>query len=251
MGRVVTVMGTTTENPRDAVFIDVDGENVHPDSVDPRALLSLASSFFDILEKLASGGKRPLVMTGLFVEDKCARVSTRTTDPEFAALLVTQFAEEIQLESPRHGLARLFERFQSVFESLPPGVRLAAGSADKVVPIGRPRVAQSSTFQGLTVFRATVLETGGETPRAKVRSLLSDRVVRLQGDKEVIARMAQSLYREVDVQAELTYRPGQTSDEGTILGFEPLDASEDDIESLRNWVTDGAASNARETGAST
>ncbi|MEM6275249.1 MAG: hypothetical protein AAF735_08425 [Myxococcota bacterium] len=242
-------MGTTTENSRDTLFIDVDGENVHPDSVDPRALLSLASSFFDILEKLASANKHPLVMTGLFVEDKCARVSTRTTDPELASLVVTQFVKELQLESPRHGLARLFERFHGAFESLPPGVRLAVGSADKVVPIDLPRFAQSSTFQELTVFRAKVLEAGGETPRVRVRSLLSDRVIRLQGDKDVIARMAHCLYREVDVQAELTYRPGQASDEGTILSFEPLDDSKNDIESLRRWVTDNVVSNTRETGA--
>jgi hypothetical protein len=94
------------------------------------------------------------------------------------------------------------------------------------------RIQPQGVQREIISSRVTVIRAGGATPAIRVEDVIKKRRYTVQTSSHEQARqLAQYLYRDIDIRAEVTRRPDGGYVDGRLIGYKPLDA----LEPLAAW----------------
>jgi hypothetical protein len=217
-------------NLDEVLLLEVDGPDVSPETVDPVALLDLASAFFELVRLNARG--REFTLRDLYVIDKCAAVATYPSSVELARELAEHASRQIAGdEPPTHGMVALVSRARNAMKELPRARVQVGGSWARSV--SRPPDSLTRRLSELISMRARVERVGGQKRPVRFSSR-SEGEFSLAATQQKTMGLGAYLYRDVEVDARIQRGPTGEITGGELLEFYPL--AEDDAEQAwREW----------------
>jgi hypothetical protein len=229
----------------DDLWIEIDGEGVAPDAVDASALLRIATSVVDLVERLAVEKGSTVCFGSIKVVDKCAALAVGSDNPR----IVKSAVPEVQLvlvgdrPAPRGGQGSA-DTLRSALRKLSPDQRVALLQRKIKQPLVI-RDVDGPKSTAITSFRARLIKIGGKNPTAQFRSAFQDRIT-LEMKREVAIRIGALLYREMDIVAQVSYTSELDIKRGTLLEFTVVDESRDPVAELRAWYENASRGGPRD-----
>ena len=103
-------MARVEHRPDDELVIEVDGEGVHLETLDAKGMLTLASSFLELLEAIADERDEKIEFTGLRAFEKCGSIATYPSDVELARQVALDAYKLLASHERPRGLAQKLDR---------------------------------------------------------------------------------------------------------------------------------------------
>lgn len=241
------------------VFVEIDGPDVSPGTIDAVVALELASAYFALLRHSAEANGEALRLEGIRVIDKCAAVAVDVRIKDLVKVLVggasdPSAPDEARIKGqPDPGAPDEATRIVSLLgeldgyargEPAPGGGeqyakrlrtarnRLPEGYSAKVIagPLESPRwerPLETTEPEGLDVdetvdLRVRVIGVGGDQPRARFASDSEPTPFALAVKREIAKELGRHLYDEIDVTAIVRRDPDGQIRKGRLLEFFPL-----------------------------
>jgi hypothetical protein len=224
----------------DELFVEIDGPGVAPATVDPVGILSIAASYFALLQELADDQGIELKLTGLEVRDKCAAVVCRTSDRGAAWELTGRVAAYVSgmSEWPK-GYRGGIETLRKAIQRLPAHqkARVVVG-ADWEIPLSAHDAGDGVPPYETIHRRARPIRVGGKVPAVRFESGSEEHPFTLETSRENAQAIAGYLYQDLDIVARIRRGPdGRIS--GELIAFEPLEDG-DATTAWRSWYRENA-----------
>jgi hypothetical protein len=222
-------------DPNDLV-IEVDGEDVHLDTVDAARTLELAVAYMQLIQRIAEERDEEVVFTGFEAVEKCAALVTHPSDPELARLAAVEAGFLLSSHNrPPHGLKEAVERVRHARDSLPHHYDAHVHIRGLRRPIvGASEVVARSPYS-VTSLRAQLTRVGGSRPRATFVSDSEERAFTVHiADVDLATHLAGWLYTELDIELQVARDLDGNIEDGVLTGFHPLVDFEDD-EEWKKW----------------
>ena len=206
--------------------LDADGRLVSLDTVDPKVLLELGISYLNALAAVAEDEDVVLNLRGLHTLEGSAVLATVTDDVEATQECAHVVNGLVQAEiGPSY-----INPLRNKLLSLPPTMSLVVANQNWREPVvtAKPLGVRRERLS----TRVTVIRAGGARPAIRVEDVIKHRRFTLQTcDQEEAQRLAQFLYRDIDIKAEVTRRPDGGFTDGRLISFTQLD----DVDPLTAW----------------
>lgn len=204
---------------------DASGVEIALDTVDPRLMLEIALAYVKALSSVAEDEDRELGLHGLHTIAGSAVVATAATDVEATKDCAHTVNALVGMPSAPSYIAPL--RNQLI--SLPPTMFLTVANQNwrESVVTSQPQDVRREIIS----TRVTVIRAGGATPAIRVEDVIKKRRYTVQTTSQEAQELAQFLYRDIDIKAEVTRRPDGNYTDGRLIKFTPLD----DVEPLAAW----------------
>jgi hypothetical protein len=223
------------EIAEDDVLIELDGPNVHPDTVDTQVLLRLAEAYFRLLGKVSEAKKIGVTLVGLSVVDKCAAVMSRSSNGAGARLL-TDYAIQIVdgSELAPYGTEMAANDVRASLRGLPAGyqAKARAGSWERPLRLADERLRQFGWEE--VELRVRVVKVGGVRPRAHFDSDSEAAPFVLSLSEDDAMELGKRLYQTVDIEARLVRDHSGEIEDGEVIAVHLL-SDEDPKEAWRSW----------------
>ena len=201
------------------LLLELDGPGASPEEVDTVTLLRLASSYFDLLERL--GRPLGLRLSGLNVHDKCIGLSSHPNSPNVARGAAQQ-AGRILLdeEAAPRGTGELAEELQKLLRSLPYGqsVKLILGAWSVPVRAAPTLTADELPFE-LTELRVRTIQlrVSGERILARFNAASESKEFSLEVSLADSRKLGEHLAAEADIEARVARDQLGNIREGQVL----------------------------------
>jgi hypothetical protein len=221
-------------------LLEIDGPDVHPDTVDPRVAAQLIATFFDVLGRAARVRGVALDLHGIFIKDKCLQVISHAAAPELAVKAMEVMAgwvngseqadSQLDQQEVRH--------FNSLVRKISKGgsAKLAVGTTweRQLTPTDElPGLPPQAT----TTLRVKLLDIGVGSGRARFSSGSEDGEISLPVTVEQVEKLRHYVNEDLDL--FFAYRRNRFGriDDGEILDFHPMEVDDQGEEWLR-WLTE-------------
>jgi hypothetical protein len=225
------------------IRVELNGEGVTLDTVDPLELLELSTRYLDLLLRTAADSQIPLALHGIYVEPGSARHATRVSDPKAAELANQRVLRLVSgEEKPTPALRVPTDALKATLGRLPPGHVAAVISLHRREPLIPRDVPAWRGPASITKLRANLIQVGGKEPKAKFSS-------RFERNGEafsvtVTAVKARDLARHLYDELEITLRLRRDED-GKIIEGELLDyvqvSSGNAFDAWQRWYRENAS----------
>ncbi|WNG31046.1 hypothetical protein F0U62_48820 [Cystobacter fuscus] len=210
----------------DDLKFELDGPEIHRNSVDAESALGLFASYLALVRKVAKDQGLELTFHGLFVEEKCLQIAAIPSDLQAALMSSQSVGEMLARTRPvPHAAEQEFNNFQKKLLRFPQQITRTSVQVGKWAPISLERAwteppaeELEETFSG----RATITRVGGRQPSVRVSIFTEPKEVTLRAEKELAAKIAAYLYKEVEIEARLMRDPSGAITKGSIEDFHPL-----------------------------
>lgn len=222
------------EKQRHSLTVAVDGKGVTPATVDTPMLLRAGLQYIEALQLVSSEMGEELVCTGMAVTEGSAGVAfALNLDAEEAADAVDQDIRSAKPSAPARALLDLAR------EAATDGIQLYVANdnhrrwnIDPTPTPGPMRVRMTA--------RVKVLRSGGARPSVRLQHLLYSKMFTLEVGTQQIARdIAQYLYMEIDVEAEISKHDDGRWSDGRLITWHRLDDG-DPTEAWQRWFAPNA-----------
>jgi hypothetical protein len=224
----------------DELLVEIDGPGVDPSTVDPVGILSIAASYFALLQELADDQGIELKLTGIEVRDKCAAVVCHTADRGAARELTGRITAYVSgmSESPK-GYRGDIETLRKAIQRLPAHqrARVVAGSGWEI-PLSAHEAGDEAPPYETIHRRARPIRVGGKAPAVRFESGSEEHPFTLETSRENAQAIAGYLYQDLDIIARIHQRPDNRIS-GELIAFEPLDDG-DATAAWRSWYRQNA-----------
>ena len=230
----------TASAPQDgALRLEIDGEQVEPDTIDARRTLELAAAYFELLTKIASSRGSVLELRGLRVENKCVALRSLPNSADVAREAATEADDYISGREEPVGVMELVKRVRAARRALPPGHSAKVIIGPWECPITAVEDAPEWPPYATISLRAEVVRAGGARPRARFRSDSEPDEFTLDVSEATARELGAHLYREVDITAHVHRDENDRIRGGQLEEFFPLEDG-GAREAWRQWVQDNA-----------
>ena len=237
------------EQREQEVFVEIDGPQVSPGTVDALMLLRLAQAYYDLLVAEAQEIGMAISLRGLDIKDKCAATVT-TAEPGDAAQRAAHLSNRhiAGIDATPTGLRDKVRRARAAVLAIPLdfSAKIIIGPWNETLAALNDERFRTS---GLTKIRARVLRIGGKEPKARFFSFSEQRGERadsgdfsLNTDAETARKLGASLYEEVEIRAHMVRdRDGTIDSEGSkLIDFRTLELR-DAAQAWREWFLANAS----------
>jgi hypothetical protein len=224
----------------DELLVEIDGPDVAPSTVDPVGILSLAASYFSLLQNLADDQGIELQLTGIEVRDKCAALACRTSDRGAARELTGLVASYVSgAKALPKGYRGDVEQLRQAILRLPPHqkARVVVGP-DWEMPLAVDADVDDAPPYETIHRRARPIRVGGKAPAVRFESGSEEHPFTLETSLDDAKAIAGYLYQDLDIVARVQRAPDNRIS-GCLIGFEPL-ADGDATEAWRSWYRHNA-----------
>jgi hypothetical protein len=210
----------------DLFKISLDGPGISLSTVDPRMLLELALQYVKALSAVAEDGELLLGLRGLHTMEGSAVLALNVE-----SMVNTQECAREVNELVRDPLApKYITPLRTQLRELPPGFEFKVANQNWSEVVGVPDTHESR--REMVSARVRVIRAGGSRPAIRVEDVAKGRRYTLQTVSEQQAQeLAQYLYREIDIRAEVVRRPDNSYSDGRLLKYTPLS----EIDPLTAW----------------
>jgi hypothetical protein len=205
---------------------DDSGAEVTIDTVDPRLMLEIALAYLRALSALAEDEDRELGLHGIRALPGSAVVAFATVD--FDAAQECAHKVNVLVSEPMGPSYIVPLRNQLI--SLPPTLMVTVANQNWSESVA---TSQSQDLRREIISsRVTVIRAGGATPAIRVEDVINKkRRYTVQTTSQEAQELAQFLYRDIDIKAEVTRRPDGNYTDGRLIKFTPID----DVNPLDAW----------------
>jgi hypothetical protein len=236
-------MPPNAKNPLgdDWILLEIDGPDVHPESVDARSALAVAHRYVDLISSLADADAADLIFTGLKIIDKCVAFAFHTNEPDLARREAKRaYRCATGAESPPTGAVVATREMKEALRRLPTTqvVRVIAGDFRKDLRLKDTAPAPGAEAQ--VSLRATPLRAGGHRPAVRFESKSEERPFTLDVTKEHARNVGRFLYTEIDIVALVRRDEEGFIEAGTLVSFEPV-TDDDATSAWRDWYAHNAS----------
>jgi hypothetical protein len=209
----------------DDLVLEVDGPDVHIDTLDARGVLRLAFAYFDLLERLANDREEELSFIGLRAFEKCGSLATRPSDIEVARLVTLEATAILSSWMPApYGLRQSLSEVRAARSALPPhySATVKVSGISRQIAAAPSEVITRRAF-ATTSMRAEVIKIGGRTPRAVFKSKSEHRQFTLTlADTAQATALGHYLYSKVDIVARVARGFDGMIESGDLREFFPV-----------------------------
>jgi hypothetical protein len=222
----------------DTLLLEIDGPNLHPDTIDTRATIELVSSFIELIDKTAAVHGVALHLKGFQTVDKCFRLQLETSTPEYALLAAEELERLVGGGEPPvvKGLADATRRFRKAIEKFGPQTtaKVAVGKWERTLKLVEP--ASTLMPQTRTTLRARLVRIGVAPINAKFESASEADPFTLHITREQARKYSQYLDQPVDI--EVTIKRGLLGNivDGVVHELHPMDENVSD-DAWLDWLT--------------
>ncbi len=217
-------------------MFELDGPGVHAATVDSAKFLALASSYFDLLIKMAAGEGLSISFRGVAITEKCVALKLVPDNLEYAKELVDTSAVYLSGAQPPPGLGALIDEVRGALRQFPSDCRAKVLAGPWERPLFVPEAEhRPDNPAAIETMRASVLRVGGASPGARLKSALDGESFSVRLRKEQARGLAASLYRDVDVVIKAIRTAEGRIKECELLEFDPVSESLDPASALRDW----------------
>lgn len=209
-------------NDESSILLEVDAPGLSPANVDSVALLRLATAFLRLLLENAMRAKKTLSLEGLAVVDKCAAIRVHADDIVVAKICAAASLRQIRDDDPPHGLQSLADEARAAARLLPGAYRakVIVGNWSQTIPL--PSASSPAPLDSLVAFRARVIRVGGKTPAARFASDFEEDFS-LRVSEEQAKELGALLYREIDLDAQVSRNSEGMIEAGRLRSYTPVD----------------------------
>jgi hypothetical protein len=221
------------------LVLEVDGPNVHPNTVDSTQLLALASSYLELLQKMGSEDDRPIKFTGLQIKDKCVAVYVQPDDSGLARSLAdvssAYLAERRLPQGLPQGLTKSIREVQHALRSFPHDHRAKVMVGTWGVDLALPdQIVDPDPAGAVESFRGKIVRVGGKAPKFQVQPAFEETPFSVDVTVEVAQKLAENLYGEVDLVVEIFRSSKGRVYTAKLLEF-AIVSDRDPTEAWREW----------------
>jgi hypothetical protein len=172
---------------RDDIRIRLTGPDLHQATVEPRSALRLAYAYFHLVGEAARELDEDLRLEGLWVDDNCATLRTRPSDPDVAEESVELAQNNLagSVRSPR--LLSSVQGVGSALKELPEGVGASTAFRRREFTLAVVRAPKPQRAPERLSLRAKVLRAGGRTPMVRFLSRSKEGDMRVAAALLVVA----------------------------------------------------------------
>lgn len=224
------------EDLDDRLLLELDGPGIEPGNVSPLKVLELAASFFALVEGNARAQDTALQLTGLEILNKCVAVAVRTNNLTLAKRLADLSRHQISgREEPPQGFREHVSRARAAIRHLGAGetVRVQVGAWSR--PLSNVETDAVPPLDSWLSIRTRLIRIGGRQPVVRLESLLEDEPFSLRISQEMARTLGPHMYRELDIEAQISRDADGLIAQGELMSFEPVDEDADPIDAWRAW----------------
>lgn len=235
-----------TDLAPDELAIELDGKDVHPDSVDTGRTLEFVAAMLELIGNVAKLDGRELTFSGLAIRDKCAQVVVRTSDGERArnasmTTLAILARDETDLDVDQiWSLQPLVERVQRAVRGLPdgqiPSLQVRNDKAVVHIDTSPPPTMPTS----VVILRAIPQRSGGVDPKVRFSAFAERDAFSLDVTPEQARQIGAHLYHELEIEAQVVRLLDGRIVSGKLIEFHPLDRG-DSLALWQAWYRENAA----------
>jgi hypothetical protein len=227
------IAGTTLD-------VELDGQEIHPQSVDGGLLIRLAAAVISTLDRLLDAqGYGPTAFTGLQVKDKCASLACGVPRPrpELDAA-VGDLGDVVGGFKPApKGAGESVDGLRSVLREVPDGQRASIRYEQHVIHLKVPAITAPAASASMG-FRCTVLSVGGKKPGLRVSCSFQERVALSLANYEQAQELSRHLYEELDVRVMARFDENFRIKRAKLLSWVPVDQTRDAMAELAKWAAE-------------
>jgi hypothetical protein len=218
---------------RGEITVAVDGEGVSPETVDPRALLSVGLAYFEFLRKVSQWRNTPLLMRGLQVIDKCAGVMAYTDDVFTTQFVVDTAHVALTKNAGAKKVRDAAKALRRTLAKLPKGYTASVHSGARAYALG-PRTEPVNYFPEETCrVRGKLVAIGGELVcRATFKSPSEPASFSLDVSKDVARTIARHLHEVLELQIKTRRSPHGRIENGELVDWVALPPKGGELDAL-------------------
>jgi hypothetical protein len=221
------------------MLLEIDGADVHPQTVDPRVAADLLQAFFELLGRAGTVSGVALHLRGLMIEDKCFLARSEAIEPALASKaleVASGWVNGTEQPDSQQDLDRV-RRFNSLARKLGDGVTAKVSLGEKVWDLELNDDLPGLPPSARTSLRVKLVDIGVEPARARFISGSEDGPFSLTVSVEQAEELSRYLNKELDL--EFTCRRDRFGkiEDGIIIQHFPME-SEDGGEDWLRWLTE-------------
>lgn len=211
-------------------MLEIDGPDVHPDTIDSLQLLDMASAFFALVAAEAKQQHVDLNFKGLSIIDKCAAVVVQVSDDVTATWAAARTERVIRgAADPPKGAGQQVQRFRRAAQVVASHEqKVRAIGADWTLPLANPAAKPPRPMRCLTSLRATPIQISGKPPKVRFESNLEREAFTLHATMDQVFAMGKYMLHELDLEVELDRDADGNIQDGAIVAYEPVAGDDGD-----------------------
>src|ERR1700686_2212470 len=230
-------MGDGMEVKDKDLLVEVDGNGVTVETVDPLALLSVATAYLRLLVAVADDKETDLVLTGLHVLDKCVAVSTTAADPGTAWIAATTAYDYLEGAPAPHGVKGALEQVREAVRSLPNQLKAGVRVGNNWLPISEHPGAPDSTPWSRTTLWVRPLKIGGRSERVTLESGSERGTFSIKIDLEEARRLGAHLKKDVLAEIDIVRGDDGRIRDGALVSWLAPDVKPgQELEAWKKWI---------------
>lgn len=218
---------------RDDIRVRLTGPDLHQATVEPRSALRLAHAYFHLVGEAARELDEDLRLEGLWVDDNCATLRTRPSNPDVAEESVELAQDNLAGTVRTPALLTLVQGVGRALKELPEGIGASTVFRRReftlsVVPAPKPRRAVERLS-----LRAKVLRAGGSSPMARFSSRSESKAFTLLlPDAETMRVLGGNIWREFVIEMRVRRNALDEIESGELLDLHHINQG-DPLEAFR------------------
>lgn len=229
-------MNTEMKRSENDLIVELDGVKISPQTVDARALLSVAQAYVELLVRVADENESELTLTSLQIIDKCVGVLMRADDPDAAWVAVSEIDSYLAGAPIPHGVKNHTETLLEALHRLPPTVSAAAHVGTRSTKLIDRRGQPVERPWSRTTLWVKPIKIGGRREHIVLESGSERGTFRLDLSLETARELGPYLKKEILVEMEIARGADGRIEKGRLLSWTAPDVKPgQELEAWQKW----------------